>query len=531
MQQLTLPSSNLANYSNVSKQSETLISGLNNITFNNNTCIFNNNLISYDKSVSLDLINKIFYNLESISFNDSIIKGINDGYIIDENDDLVLDYNPNNALSTVFGYNIKNQSDKIENNLNVEIMSRQNADNIIIDLIDICNQNALHAESMIHYIDYDLINHSMLFFIPVPKTTNVDKLPANNILKLTEEEIKTSNPNLTISEIPIEEYENIGICQFDKDGVHMNDLYSNYIKTSLISFDDGNFNGLDYDIMKIDIGNNVFEDNYQGNTFSHTVCSFLIRYHFQRIYEKIARLGILIDFIMQEDYNSPQTNDKTSRSVKFVNPFGEGDLGVLTEELNLKSDQYKTLTNIKNLQDTVANLTLDKKIYIFLNEWDITPIKDNREFQWIKCNKPLEINYYKDKYRDIFPTLKILGNIEVEGNIYIVDRNKKKKNYSLKTKNHFDAGDDDASEMSFNPRYHEHSISHISGLIDSLNNKANISTIDSLNNRINDLETTIKDLTNKNNKLLETINEIKDFIKMCSWNTYEHQIDINTETT
>ena len=85
--------------------------------------------------------------------------------------------------------------------------------------------NALHAESMIHYIDYDLDNHTMSFIIPVEDPTGTlshgDTLPAETMV--AGPIIPGAyNPSVGIDEIPQQTYINKELVNISKDGVLIN---------------------------------------------------------------------------------------------------------------------------------------------------------------------------------------------------------------------------------------------------------------------------------------------------------------------
>ena len=96
-----------------------------------------------------------------------IIIGISDGFTVDEKGQIVQLYDPTIALSCAFGYKIQTESDETAGRLNIEIERRQLDFETLLNKYKETDANALHAESMVHYIDFDLTNHVMKFIIPV----------------------------------------------------------------------------------------------------------------------------------------------------------------------------------------------------------------------------------------------------------------------------------------------------------------------------------------------------------------------------
>ena len=144
--------------------------------------------------LSIDLFNRALLNLMSLKFVSKDpsglnaggeIRGISDGFTVDEKGQIVQLYDPTIALSCAFGYKIQTESDETAGRLNIEIERRQLDFETLLNKYKETDANALHAESMIHYIDFDLTNHVMKFMIPVEDESGTlshgDTLPAETI--------------------------------------------------------------------------------------------------------------------------------------------------------------------------------------------------------------------------------------------------------------------------------------------------------------------------------------------------------------
>ena len=151
-----------ATFSSMSKQAESLVSGGNNVVFNpyNNNLVFQWVSMNMNDCLSIDIINRTLLNLMSLKFvNNGEIRGISDGFTVDSRGQIVQIYDPTIALSCAFGYKIQTESDETAGRLNIEIERRQLDFETLLNKYKETDANAIHAESMIHYIDFDLINH------------------------------------------------------------------------------------------------------------------------------------------------------------------------------------------------------------------------------------------------------------------------------------------------------------------------------------------------------------------------------------
>ena len=96
--------SSVATYSSMAKVAESLVNGGASIMFNsyNNSIVFKWVSQDINESLSIDLINRILSNIENIYFtNGSFIKGISNGFTLNNRGQLVQQYDENIALSTV----------------------------------------------------------------------------------------------------------------------------------------------------------------------------------------------------------------------------------------------------------------------------------------------------------------------------------------------------------------------------------------------------------------------------------------------
>ena len=104
-----------ATFSSMSKQAESLVNGGNNVVFNpyNNNLVFQWVSMSMNDCLSIDLINRALLNFMSLKFvSNGEIRGISDGFTVDEKGQIVQLYDPTIALSCAFGYKIQTESDE-----------------------------------------------------------------------------------------------------------------------------------------------------------------------------------------------------------------------------------------------------------------------------------------------------------------------------------------------------------------------------------------------------------------------------------
>ena len=217
-----------ATFSSLAKQAESLVSGGSSVIFN----AYNNNLAfkwistNINDCLSIDIINRFLLNIAKLKFaNNSEIVGISDGFTVDDKGQVVQIYDPTIALSCAFGYKIQTETDDIKGRLNIEIERRQLDFELLLSKYKETDANALHAESMIHYIDFDLDNHTMSFIIPVEDPTGTlshgDTLPAETMVA-GEIVPGAYDPTVGIDEIPEQTYINKELVNISKDGVLIN---------------------------------------------------------------------------------------------------------------------------------------------------------------------------------------------------------------------------------------------------------------------------------------------------------------------
>ena len=214
-----------ATFSSMSKQAESLVNGGNNVVFNpyNNNLVFQWVSMSMNDCLSIDLINRTLLNLMSLKFvAGGEIRGISDGFTVDEKGQIVQLYDPTIALSCAFGYKIQTESDETAGRLNIEIERRQLDFETLLNKYKETDANALHAESMIHYIDFDLTNHVMKFIIPVEDASGTlshgDTLPAETI-EMGEIKPGVYDPNVGIDEVEKRGFIDKEVVNVSKDGV------------------------------------------------------------------------------------------------------------------------------------------------------------------------------------------------------------------------------------------------------------------------------------------------------------------------
>ena len=214
-----------ATFSSMSKQAESLVNGGNNVVFNpyNNNLVFQWVSMSMNDCLSIDLFNRTLLNLMCLKFvSNGEIRGISDGFTVDEKGQIVQLYDPTIALSCAFGYKIQTESDETAGRLNIEIERRQLDFETLLNKYKETDANALHAESMVHYIDFDLTNHVMKFMIPVEDESGTlshgDTLPAETI-EMGEIKPGVYDPNVGIDEVEKRGFIDKEVVNVSKDGV------------------------------------------------------------------------------------------------------------------------------------------------------------------------------------------------------------------------------------------------------------------------------------------------------------------------
>ena len=214
-----------ATFSSMSKQAESLVNGGNNVVFNpyNNNLVFQWVSMSMNDCLSVDLINRTLLNLMCLKFvSNGEIRGISDGFTVDEKGQIVQLYDPTIALSCAFGYKIQTESDETAGRLNIEIERRQLDFETLLNKYKETDANAMHAESMVHYIDFDLTNHVMKFMIPVEDESGTlshgDTLPAETI-EMGEIKPGVYDPSVGIDEVEKRGFVEIEVVNVSKDGV------------------------------------------------------------------------------------------------------------------------------------------------------------------------------------------------------------------------------------------------------------------------------------------------------------------------
>ena len=137
-----------ATFSSMSKQAESLVNGGNNVVFNpyNNNLVFQWVSMSMNDCLSIDLFNRALLNLMCLKFvSNGEIRGISDGFTVDEKGQIVQLYDPTIALSCAFGYKIQTESDETAGRLNIEIERRQLDFETLLNKYKETDANALHA--------------------------------------------------------------------------------------------------------------------------------------------------------------------------------------------------------------------------------------------------------------------------------------------------------------------------------------------------------------------------------------------------
>ena len=218
-------SSNVATFSSMAKVAESLVNGGASIMFNsyNNSIVFKWVSQDINESLSIDIINRIISNIQNIYFtNGSFIKGISNGFTLNNRGQVVQQYDENIALSTAFGYDITQISNSTIINLNTEIEARQSDSRLLLTAYQQTEQNIKNAESLVHYLEFDTDNHVLYIVIPVEseegELSHGDALPSET-LTMDEPEDGVYDPSIRIEEVEEKKFTNFINTQFDKDGL------------------------------------------------------------------------------------------------------------------------------------------------------------------------------------------------------------------------------------------------------------------------------------------------------------------------
>ena len=221
----SMSSVSTATFSSMSKQAESLVNGGTSVVFNpyNNNLVFRWISMNLNDCVSIDTINRALANISSIGFTSGgTMTGISDGFIVDDRGQIVQLYDPTIALSCAFGYKIQTESTETSNRLDVEIERRQLDFSQLLLKYQETDRNARHAESMIHYIDFNLTDHVMTFKIPVEDASGTlshgDMLPAET-MEYGEIVPGEHNPHVGIDEVPMIGFTSKDVVTVDRDGV------------------------------------------------------------------------------------------------------------------------------------------------------------------------------------------------------------------------------------------------------------------------------------------------------------------------
>ena len=141
-----------ATFSNIAKQAEAIVSGDNSIVFNNynNNAVFRSSRVDMNDCVSVDSVNRSIKNVNDINFVDkSTLKGISDGYALNNQGMKILMNDKNIALSTAFSYKLMNELAKTNANIKLESSKREESHNQLQSMIKDLETNEVHDKDML----------------------------------------------------------------------------------------------------------------------------------------------------------------------------------------------------------------------------------------------------------------------------------------------------------------------------------------------------------------------------------------------
>ena len=198
-------------FSSAAKIAESLVSGPNSVLFNtyNNYLVFKWIATQIDECAAIDIPNRLLINFNGITFsNGSAITGISDGYGYDRYGRLVHMYDPTVVLNTTFSYEIVNV-------VNNEITERRYDNRVFTNIIQNIGTAAEHAESLIHYLEFDFVDPAMQVVIPVEDEENgseeFDPMPLSQTIDYGD----------TVEVPQRRKMRPVLNTQFDADGVHV----------------------------------------------------------------------------------------------------------------------------------------------------------------------------------------------------------------------------------------------------------------------------------------------------------------------
>ena len=342
-----------ATFSSMSKQAESLVSGGNNVVFNpyNNNLVFQWVSMNMNDCLSIDIINRTLLNLMSLKFvNNGEIRGISDGFTVDSRGQIVQIYDPTIALSCAFGYKIQTESDETAGRLNIEIERRQLDFETLLNKYKETDANAIHAESMIHYIDFDLTNHVMKFIIPVEDPTGTlsfgDTLPAET-MEYGSIVPGKYDPNVGIEEIEKRGFTDKEIVNVSKDGVLIDGLVAA-------------MNGFQFPAYSVEV---------EGQTFA---------------FPEMLVLGVAQSFDLAVEFLIPSVKavyDYVTTVTKAMMEVIAADFEAKQQLIDLNASMIDGIKNsCGGLEEETHEYSIDSKnwrLWVYIRKWIIKALRES----------------------------------------------------------------------------------------------------------------------------------------------------------
>jgi SMC interacting uncharacterized protein involved in chromosome segregation len=107
-------------------------------------------------SVNIDVIHRKLQNIKAISFDNSELTGISDGYTLNKQGVKVPLYDKNVALSTVFSYEYQHKIDAVRRDLNSEIEKRRYEDELLRNRIIVLESDVNTLKSQVSVLQSDV---------------------------------------------------------------------------------------------------------------------------------------------------------------------------------------------------------------------------------------------------------------------------------------------------------------------------------------------------------------------------------------
>ena len=118
--------------------------------------MFRSKNVDMNDSVNIDVMHRKLQNIKAISFDNSELTGISDGYTLNKQGVKVPLYDKNVALSTVFSYEYQHKIDAVRRDLNSEIEKRRYEDELLRNRIIVLEDDIKTLQTQVSVIENDV---------------------------------------------------------------------------------------------------------------------------------------------------------------------------------------------------------------------------------------------------------------------------------------------------------------------------------------------------------------------------------------